>query len=267
MALLDNSQREELRILLGLAHNILEPKEIETPYSKNKHLISEIFKETIHWNNKEEMRLFLIDSLYSTNMSMRMYGISDIADEMKKIEYSNNSIKEKALHFIDNMESNDNNEIVSMFIKRYGMHKGDSESQGSAISLISKYLYFLTEYNFPIYDSLVRDSLAEIFYLKKTGNFYSCFSDLYKIKNEYSIESYDVLDNLLWLWGKICKGSYSLILNRENYTMLINELKLKSKKSKEIDNEMKIKEYEIVKIINNNDFTNFVELKNKWKRQ
>jgi len=261
--------KEKIIELANLAHKILEPENDETPYLKNKKIISEIFSQTKEWINKEEVRLTLIDSLYSTKMAMRMYGIYDVSLALRKdfpINESDKILSEKAISFIENVNDlNKDDFISSLFLGGYGMHKVDTDSHDSAPSLISKYLYFLTNYKFPIYDSLAKESMSKLFGSKKNSDFISCFSNLKKINNDYSINNFDRLDNLLWLWGKIEKGSYSLILKREKYTELINAIKPKGKKSNEVDKELKMRENEIHSVINNNYLSEFIEIKNELK--
>jgi hypothetical protein len=54
----------------------------ETRYNSNKTIISEVFK--IVYPSKVQFRLTVIDSYYSTQMSKRLYGIEDIANELVK---------------------------------------------------------------------------------------------------------------------------------------------------------------------------------------
>lgn len=60
----------------SLANKILNN---ETRYKTNKAIISEVF--TMNNPNKVQFRLTVIDSYYSTQMSKRLYGIEDIANE------------------------------------------------------------------------------------------------------------------------------------------------------------------------------------------
>lgn len=264
---LNENQVEILKSLINYAHKILNPENGETPYSVNKKIISDVFIKTENWSNKDEIRLTLIDSMYSTNMSKRMYGISDIVkkiDELKQNNIFKKSLKEDAIGYINDENKEKYIGVISLFLSSYGMTKGDADSQKTAPSLISKYLYFLTDFNFPIYDSLVRESLNNIFNLEKNMDFIYCFNKLSEINKTFSINNFDKLDNLLWLWGKIESGNYSLILDRNNYSKMVEKMKLKNKKSIEIDREMKKRENEVMNILNNNDFIEFINLKNSW---
>ena len=202
-------------------------------------------------------------------MSKRMYGISDIVKKINELEETNvfnKSLKEDAIEYISNENKEKFIGIVTLFVSSYGMTKGDADSQKTAPSLISKYLYFLTEFNFPIYDSLVKESLDHIFKLGKNMDFVYCFDKLSEINNTFSINNFYKLDNLLWLWGKIEAGNYSLILDRDNYSKIVEKMKLRNKKSIEIDKEMKRRENDVVNILNNDNLNEFIKLKNNWSK-
>jgi len=264
---LNNIQKEIIQNLSFIAKNILEPNDKETPYSENKNMIDFLFIKTNDWKEKENIRLTIIDSKYSTNMNMRMYGINDISKKL--VCFNDHDLLENAEIFLKNINSLDkniNNPILALFLGSYGIHKGDVNSKESALSIISKYLFFLTKHKFPIFDSLVQQSLWQLFEYPKKSDFYTFFENICYINNECNINNFDILDNLLWLWGKIEKGNYSLILNKNDYLELISKLKLNSKKSKDIDLEMKLKESDIVNIINNDDLKEFINIKNCWKK-
>jgi len=264
---LNRNQKEIIKKLSVIAKKILEPSDKETPYSENKNIIDFIFMQSKEWKEKENIRLTIIDSKYSTNMNMRMYGINDISKKLKC--FNDQNLLENADIFLKNINSldkNRNNPIFALFFGSYGMHKGDVNSKDSASSIISKYLFFLTKYKFPIFDSLVQLSLWQLFEYPKKSDWYTFFENICYINNECNINNFDILDNLLWLWGKIDKGNYSLILNKDDYSDLISKLELKSKNSKDIDLEMKLKENDIINIINNNDLKEFINIKNFWKK-
>ena len=81
-------------------------------------------------------------------MSKRLYGIEDIANEL--IKYSDEVLKLE----INNFSQNPKEGIIKeLFNKRYGFDK-EAKNNKKAISLLSKYFYFLTNCKFPIYDTL-----------------------------------------------------------------------------------------------------------------
>ncbi|NQX84681.1 MAG: hypothetical protein HRT67_01955 [Flavobacteriaceae bacterium] len=220
-----------------LAHNILNS---ETQHLSNKGIISELFNDT-PINDFESIvknRITIIDSYYSTQMSKRLYGIDELAKAIS--DYSDVALKTETAKFLNS--PSEDNIISTLFLKEYGIDKS-GKPFGKAISLISKYIYFLNDGNFPIYDSLAIDSYK---LLKKNGligiktainenNYFAYIKDLNSATN---INDYEKLDNLLWLLGKLSKGSFSILMNKSKYESLIKGLsvKLKSVKSKQKDN-------------------------------
>lgn len=232
-----------LRKKSELANTILEE---ETPYLEDKDTIHGFFNNNLDKLSKEiiESQLTIIDSYYSTNMSRRYYGIEEIAESILEISDSKKILKEK---FIDYSKKPDIfSKLTLLFNGRFGYNK-KGEKFGRAISLISKYAYFITDFNFPIYDSIVREVYPLITGKKLNNNkieyFFISMKQLLKSTN---IENYNKLDNLLWLIGKINRGNYSLILKKDKFIALVSRIsELDSLKSIEVDN--KIRDY-----INNN---------------
>jgi len=93
-------------------------------------------------------------------MNKRLYGLEDISISLNK--YSDPKLQYLARRFLENTNEG---EIYHLFQERYGLNKKGEENK-KAISLISKYLYFLMKGNFPIYDHLGKYSF-KIF--KKNG--------------------------------------------------------------------------------------------------
>lgn len=220
-----------------LAHNILNS---ETQYLSNKEIISALFKDipTNDFESVVKNRITIIDSYYSTQMSKRLYGIDELAHNFA--QYPDDILKTEAAKFLNN--PNKDCLINSLFKKKYGINKS-GKPYGKAISLISKYLYFLNDGNFPIYDSLAIDSYK----LLKKNDFISTkivineenyFAYLKQLNIDTNINNYEKLDNLLWLLGKLSKGSFAILMNKDRYERLIKDLsiKLKSVKSKQKDN-------------------------------
>ena len=210
----------------NLAFEILENN---TLYKENKNLIYSFFKEkdTKLSYEKVKTRLLLIDELYSTNMNKRFFGIEDLAKEIIKISDSNDkNLILKINSFLDNL---DNTEIKNFFDKEYGITKKGKGKK--ATSLISKYLYFLMDYQFPIYDSLVRKYLPEINEksIKIELNFdtpNNFFKKIKEFNQKSDINDFNKLDNLCWLFGKIKECNFSLIFNKEKYLKLIKNQNL-----------------------------------------
>jgi len=253
---------EELNKFADKAYNILNNKETQTIYNRSKKIISTLFNKDKECDlNTIIFRLTLIDSYYSTQInSKRLFGIEDLAKEIYRIsENKDKIIINKCDLFLNDL--NANSEIKSLIeSKKYGINKIGKDA-GHAVSLISKYLYFLMEYNFPIYDSLAKKSYEKIKSKyqnlklpeidKKNCNSY--FEGLKKLNSVSRINNFNKLDNLLWLIGKITSGSLSLIIDRINYVNLVEEAEVETKvkniKTKWKNNKDKLDKINIDEII------------------
>lgn len=208
------NEKSSLEEYADKAKKILEKS---TPFSRNRKLIATQFKGERFEKDEIIIQLTLIDSFYSTSMSKRFDGIEDIAEKISKIE----NLKEKFEKYAQNPIEET---IGNLFKGKYGYNKS-GEDAGSAVSLISKYAYFLTDYKFPIYDSLVVETINynfDIFGIDKKLKKYKYTVEefvnlLNNVREKSHINEYEKLDNLLWLIGKLKKESYSLILTREEY--------------------------------------------------
>jgi len=182
-----------------------------------------------------EKQLTIIDSYYSTNMARRYYGIEEIAEFMiSNLTDNKEELKNRFIKFAK--EPHNDDKMKNLFNNHYGYRKTGKQF-GKAISLISKYAFFVTDFNFPIYDAIVREV-----YPKLTGNyiaennFLDFILNIRELLDESNISNYNKLDNLLWLIGKINRGNYSLILNKEKYINLVSQIKgIESQKSEEVD--------------------------------
>ncbi len=227
----------ELKYYSELAHEILSS---ETQYQSNKDIISILFKNnnTINFESVVKNRITIIDSNYSTQMSKRLYGIDELTKAISV--YSDSILRTETTKFLN--RPNEASIISSLFLKEYGIDKS-GKPFGKAISLISKYIYFLNDGNFPIYDSLALDSYK---LLKKNSlittinkinedNYFNCLKQLNIATN---INNYEKLDNLLWLLGKLSKGSFAVLMTKKKYENLVEDLsaQLKNIESKQKDN-------------------------------
>ena len=118
---------------------------------------------------------------------------------------------------------------------------------------MTKYFYFVTGYNFPILDKHVktsyRDFKNKVTELKdsnslKENDIVNFIENMTILKNKLNT-TFDKLDQLLWLTGKIKTGSISKILKRKEYETFLEEVKEKlsfdltdAKDSETFDNEM-----------------------------
>jgi len=187
-------------------------------YSKEKSFISRCFQINAESQFDEvKLRLHLIDSLYSTQMIKRYYGIEELAETLA--QYSDDKLIEEAYKYINN----ENAEILDkVFTEKYG-YNSIGKKEKKAVSLISKYLYFLTGYQFPIYDSLVKIAYPKVIkefnietgYSKITdANFVQALSALNQLSG---INDFEKLDNFLWYSQKVENNSFSLICSKEEH--------------------------------------------------
>ena len=246
---------KELKHYSELANKILIE---DTKYQLDKNIISSIFdKKCENIIETVIFRLTIIDSYYSTQLNKRYFGIEEIAEAIINISEDDKIMSSKFIQYLED----ENEEIKTLFKADYGYRK-NGKIVGGAPSLISKYAYFLTEYNFPIYDRLVQVSYPEIknmypkFNLDDLPENFSkdFFTKISKLNKISDINDYDKLDNLLWLFGKLKEGSFSLILNKNKYLELVNQINfphgLKSNKVDEV-----IRNY-IIENINSKNLNN-----------
>lgn len=216
----------------------------DCPYETQKEKIIELFEKTNSRDKKDIlMRLIIIDSCYSTNMNRRLFGFEELTELIIKI----NSSLTKNIN-IENFLKEKFNSLTS----KIGIDK-KGNLKGHAFSLITKYIYFETKFNFPIYDSLVFKGLNEeglITKFQKPSINY--FKQLIKIKEKENI-SFDDLDKYFWVCGKISNGNLSLLINNINSYKkdFLDKLNLNESEFKEKSNEFnkKIAERLILKEI------------------
>ena len=134
-----------------------------------------------------------------------------------------------------------NSRTSNLFSEGFGLEKG-IESNKRALSLISKYAYFLMDGKFPIYDSIVR-KMYPLFWktlsLKKVPRFNNREIGKYIVAIDAMRNiignniTYDELDNILWHVGKIIEGNLSLVLSMEDYVAIKGNKKPSSPISKD----------------------------------
>jgi len=200
-------------------------------YYKNKELIEKLFKDSFKDDNKNNilLRLTVIDSFYSTNMQKKYFAIEEIARELIAYNIKSDDFKS----FI----KKGNDSVKDIFEKKYGFGKPTSRQSGAkgAWSLISKYAYFLTGKQFPIYDKFVKDMICP-----GSSVGFDKFINHFREKN---ISDYDGFDNYAWLCGKIKNGSMYLVLGEQELKTLFEKFeedkqKIANIKSKKIDTEI-----------------------------
>ena len=201
-----SASAKELRILINDAYDILNggtEKGGVSIFQNNKNLIKEHFERD---GINTEIKLILIDSLYSTNANKSIGATKDIASAID--EYLECNPKLDFDKFAEDLKKDSDTGLYNLFKKPYG--KKDAQ----AISLISKFFYFYTGFQFPIYDSYLRDMLHQFLSnnnskkskqsLKEINTYFPSIRKFYRavgLSNDK--DKYDKIDAFGWLLGKI----------------------------------------------------------------
>jgi len=226
----------ELKKLIELAVKILGNK---TEYFFARNRIDSVFKDTKKNFSEDSinMRLTIVDSIYSTNMRVRLFGITELAEKIFSIGNDDALLEE-----VEKYKKNIKESKVNLLLEgNYGIKKSGDEF-GEARSLISKYLYFVSEHKFPIEDSLLKSNINNVLKyfgysnirVRKDSNFLHGIISFCEDENI----KFDEFDNFMWLLGKLSKGSLSALLSKDNYLKVIKNLGIESTKSEEIDKEI-----------------------------
>ncbi len=214
----------------------------EDGFSSDKNAIKRIFDMTATRSMGDILLcLTVIDSMYSTQMNRRYYALQELAEKLYCLNQKK-ALPELFKEFISNnrdaslFNGNIGGVDFNLFSEKYGIGK-DGEDKGAAVSLISKYAYFETNYGFPIYDSIVCEMYPRIWtycgFGKKDYRL-TIKDDNQRMVGDETIMaytkaidemikrlggdiSYDHLDRLLWFVGKIIRGNLSLVLDRKGY--------------------------------------------------
>jgi hypothetical protein len=117
-----NQNPPNLAALAELAHRALNAD--DTEYTLAKAAISQFFRPSCAVAHKEEVRLTLIDSLFSTNVAAkRLFGISDIAQSLRgAFPCGDDVLKESAMQWIDS-GFNSANPLYLLFVTKYDTSK------------------------------------------------------------------------------------------------------------------------------------------------
>lgn len=214
-------------------------EELVSTYSINVGIIRDMF-DPKHYTNGQltrelvMQRLALIDLFYSTNLNRyTQFGLYHLA--VKILKFSTDSALANEAHSFANQPLPSHPIYTQLFNQPYGFPKTH------AVSIISKYLFFLLEAQgcstgFPIYDSMVKGLLPKV--AKKLGlantasgtkingsnlddivKFVDCINtvanaiDIQPRKhNGKHLSKFAVFDYFLWRIGKVGDFSYSLLL-------------------------------------------------------
>ncbi len=233
--------------------------DITESFSSVKATIEHVFDMTTQCSLPDILlRLTVIDSMYSTQMNRRYYGLQELAEKLYCLN-QNNKLSDLFREFIHGdhdvhlFDGQTDNELFNLFSEKYGIGK-DGEDKGGAVSLISKYAYFDTHYGFPIYDSIVCEMYPRLWrYLGwKDKPPILTIKDGSRIVGDATIVayvkaidimierlggniSYDRFDRLMWFVGKIFRGNLSLVLSRKDYEWCTKNWLTISEKNKGFD--------------------------------
>ncbi len=159
--------------------------------------------------------LTLIDNLYSTYMQQTSFALRDLACAIYDLQQHDTLWNCFEGYLINKTYAN--NRVSNLFINQYGV-KTDGQSGQKAISLITKFAYFITDLQFPIYDSLVRMMLPLVWQkagytpllkpqktLKDIVPYITAIDNLINnlFGNVNRADYYDAVDYILWRVGKI----------------------------------------------------------------
>ena len=199
------------------------------------------------------IRLSIIDATYSTQMGRRLYGIQELAEKIynvcaeETIKKHDDAFIRKLTDYMNKIKNGQNingienlDDPIEKLLnnEQYGIRKNGYDSAGEARSLISKYCYYLSNYKFPIEDSLLRDNTNDILKYfnisknenNKTNEKIIKKNDLIKqliiLCNKHNFE-FDKFDHLVWAYGRIKRGSLSIFISKENYKEITSQLQIK----------------------------------------
>ena len=215
-------------------------------FSADKQAIINIFEKTNASNTADVLlRVTVIDSMYSTQMNRRYYALDELSEKLVHLHPSKELFKEFLTTYDADLFNGDG---FNLWGEKYGIGK-KGEEKGVAVSLISKYAYFETEFKFPIYDSIACEMYPRIW---KYCGWKDKTPKLWVLNNEQQTDgektivvfvkaidelinrlggniSYDHLDRLLWFTGKIYRGNLSLVVSRKDYEWCIKNWPEKDK--------------------------------------
>lgn len=263
----NNGNATNIKTLMGaIDFEISKGSSNSNLYYKNREIIKSLFNPAIPYSvDVVYKRLVVIDALYSTNMNRRYYGIEDMANTIDKLSPSDVHLRKLVREFRDKLfkggfSAVSSHPIADAFGKDYGIHK-KLEPAGSAMSLLSKYFYFLllTDHTepigFPIYDSLANKMypivcdylyasgtpIKIVKFVKNINHLCDYFLALDQLRISIgisyiggrSLQEFDLLDAYLWRMGKFRGNNFSLLLDEGNYRKLIHTAVPKATKTSE----------------------------------
>lgn len=287
---IENHIKEIQEILFKISSDIVLQKS-DNNYGSQKQKILRIYKTTGNTNYDQEsieLRLIVIDSLYSTNMSKRYFAFEDLSAAIYSLGPNEKEVIKKIQNFRNDPKSTP--EVFCIFdVNEYGIHK-NGKTAGEAKSLLSKYFYFQLmievedKIGFPIYDSLAKNmfnpvckyaGLMDVTKISSNSNvnilsyltLLKRLASQLNINGQYDLQDFDILDAYLWRMGKFSEGNFSLLLNKDEYLTLIKAYNLEgyekpNKNAPEVNNLLKDEMLKGYKTILDNEMFN--ELWKHW---
>ncbi len=193
------------------------------------------------------LQLVAIDSMYSTNMSKHPYGLEGLARAIEHLmngcdltqafrtfavnpsddNYKRFNLDSSFRQYQDERRINTN---TNLWEYKFGVNKNKA-SVSRAISLISKYAYYLTDKQFPIYDDLARKMYRKICAYcgierqkkidNEISNFIIAINQLidYIVENKRCASDYDVMDRILWIVEKLLSNRPALVLSMQEFAL------------------------------------------------
>ena len=243
-------EESHLKVVQHILQRIKDEDVYDNGFSQDKDTIEKLFQATKSLRKTDIFtRLTVIDSLYSTHMNRRYYGLDELADSLFTLAKEKKTTTKKLFKvFASNPKKElfdfhkaGNCKETNLFDEKYGIGK-DGRDKGIAISLISKYAYFDTDRQFPIYDSIacemfpllwkycgLESKIPKLIIRKKntqhieaSATMVAYVEAINTIKSKLGgVGSYDYLDRLLWFTGKIKRGNLSLVLSRDQYIQCV----------------------------------------------
>ena len=141
---------KNISFLKGIFGTMQNP-DVNNSYMSDKRAIVNLFNNTKERTVDDiRLRLTVIDSMYSTQMNRRYYALDELAEKLSSFS------KDDFVSFASQRPVKDS--FKGLWSGRYGIGK-DGKEKGIAVSLISKYAYFETGFQFPIYDSIACEML------------------------------------------------------------------------------------------------------------
>lgn len=225
-----------------LSEYYLEKQAIQCAFNSNASCSCSHFHQILD-------RLCLIDNMYSTQMRMRPYGIGELAEALSlfggdtqlKALYATFLADHDIAHFnflksrMSYYRGPSNTISDNLFTAGFGI-EAHKKTTKKTWSLHTKYAYFLTGGNFPIYDSVVKEMIPLVWELTCPGvslpKNYETIVDyiaaIDTLKTNLGGLSYDELDYILWHTGKIIRGNLSLVLSMEDYMLVPSGFDIKT---------------------------------------